>query len=370
MPDSSIPPDRSAPPARSAGSVTPDSPVQRRVVEVAGVPGPSRRPRARALAAAAAAATAALLVAAVVMPSGADAAPAAPPAAHAADDTALAAAGPDSAEPALAVVDDAVKELYGLSGKLRVRFVAPARSLEVPALARLFGDSALRNPGVHPLVAAAADRPFNVITLVPFEEKVRGRLGSYRMGFWPDERGTSRTAAYDNPPGFIRVTRDNQDTNVSEHFRLRDFLTKDQATVWPKYLVLREELLDKLELVIAELEASGTPVRHVSVMSGFRTPQYNQQGVGAGGRAQNSRHQYGDAADVFVDNDRNGRLDDLNGDGRVDMRDVRVMLDAVERVERRYPSLVGGAGMYRATSAHGPFVHVDVRGSRARWGTS
>ena len=137
--------------------------------------------------------------------------------------------------------------------------------------------------------------------------------------------------------------------------------------MWPKYLVLREALLDKLELTIAELERSGTPVRHVSVMSGFRTPQYNDQGVGAGGRAQNSRHQYGDAADVFVDNDRNGRLDDLNGDGRVDTRDVRVMVAAVERVEQRYPSLVGGAGVYKANSAHGPFVHVDVRGSRARW---
>jgi len=265
---------------------------------------------------------------------------------------------------------EGMEELYGLSGKLRARIFALARSVQVPALARLFGDPTFSAPGVHPVDLVAADRPLNVITLVPFEEKVKGRLGSYRMGFWPDERGTSRTAAYDNPPGFIRVTCDNQDIRLSEHFRIRDFLTKDQAAVWPKYLVLREELIDKLELVISELEATGTPVRNVSVMSGFRTPQYNQQGVGAGGRAQNSRHQYGDAADVFVDNDRDGRLDDLNGDGRVDMRDVRVMLDAVERVERRHPELIGGAGMYRATSAHGPFVHVDVRGSRARWGVS
>ncbi len=263
-----------------------------------------------------------------------------------------------------------MEELYGLSGKLRARIFSPARSIHVPVLAQLFGDPALREPGVHSVDLAATGGPLTVITLVPFEEKVKGRLGTYRMGFWPFEQGTARASAYDNPPGFIRVTLDNQDTRVSEHFRLRDFLTKDQATVWPKYLVLREELIDKLELVIAELEASGTPVGNVSVMSGFRTPQYNQQGVGAGGRAQNSRHQYGDAADFFVDNDGNGRLDDLNGDGRVDMRDVRVMLEAVERVERRYPSLVGGAGMYEATSAHGPFVHVDVRGNRARWGIS
>ncbi|MHB1222633.1 MAG: YcbK family protein [Gemmatimonadaceae bacterium] len=313
-------------------------------------------------------------VAAVLIPTGADAAslstvPAATVAAPGTVPVATGAADSVTIDGG-ALPADISEELYGLSGKLRARFVAPSRSLRIPAIARLFGDSALRSPGLHPVASAAPDRPFSVITLVPFEEKVRGRLGSYRMGFWPDERGAASAAAYDNPPGFIRVTRENQDTQVSEHFRLRDFLTKDQAAVWPKYLVLREELVDKLELVIADLESRGTTVRHVSVMSGFRTPQYNQRGVGAGGRAQNSRHQYGDAADFFVDNDRNGRLDDLNGDGRVDMRDVRVMLDAVERVERRHPSLLGGAGMYRATSAHGPFVHVDVRGNRARWGVS
>ncbi|HEX5580985.1 MAG TPA: D-Ala-D-Ala carboxypeptidase family metallohydrolase [Gemmatimonadaceae bacterium] len=259
------------------------------------------------------------------------------------------------------------EELYGRSGKLRARFVAPKRDLEVAAISRLFGQQALATPGVHTAAEGTTERPFSLITLVPFEQKVRGRIGSYRMGFWPAEQGRARSAAYGRPEGFIQVTKENQDTHVSEHFRLRDFLTKDQFAVWPKYLVLREELIDKLELVIQELEASGTSVKHVSVMSGFRTPQYNANGGNTAGRASNSRHQYGDAADVFVDNDRNGRLDDLNGDGRVDTRDVQVMIAAVERVERRYPDLVGGAGVYRATSAHGPFIHVDVRGSRARW---
>jgi hypothetical protein len=37
-------------------------------------------------------------------------------------------------------------------------------------------------------------------------------------------------------------------------------------------------------------------------------------------------------------------------------------------VEQRYPDLVGGVAPYKATRAHGPFVHVDVRGERARWG--
>jgi hypothetical protein len=256
--------------------------------------------------------------------------------------------------------------LFGRSGKLRARLVSEARALDLTYLARLLGDSAGREPDVYTLAESVTTRPFSFIRLLPFGAKVNGRIGSYRVGVWPSERRDPSR----NPSGFIRVTRENQETLVSEHFRLRDFLTHDQQGVWPKYLVLREELLDKLELVIADLNAHGTPVRHVHVMSGFRTPQYNVRGVGAGGRAQDSRHQYGDAADVFVDNDQDGWMDDLNGDGRVDHRDAQVIIDAADRVERAYPDLVGGAGRYRATRAHGPFAHIDARGARARWGNS
>ena len=200
----------------------------------------------------------------------------------------------------------------------------------------------------------------------PFTAKVNGRIGQYLMGFWPGERGRVTKGAYQNPDGFVEVTADNQNTVISEHFRLRDFVTHDQPGTWPKYVVLRENLVDKLELVIQELEKQGVVVRHMTVMSGFRTPQYN--GPGGDGRSGVSRHMYGDAADVFVDNNGDGRMDDLNADGRSDYRDARVILAAAERVERQYPRLAGGVGVYRATSSHGPFAHVDVRGWRARWG--
>ena len=262
-------------------------------------------------------------------------------------------------------VDDS---LLGRSGKLLFRYLRPTRPLALTYLSKLFGDSASRVPGVYRVAEGMTGKPFSFITLVPFERKHGGTLGAYRIGFWPGERRRSVSDAYGNPEGFITVTRDNQDTQVSEHFRLRDFLTKDQHQTWPKYLVLREELIDKLELVIAELERSGVEVRHMSVMSGFRTPQYNAAGGERSGRSSVSRHMYGDAADVFVDNDRNGQMDDLNRDGRVNARDADVIVRAVERVEAAHPELTGGAGLYRATRAHGPFAHIDVRGNRARWG--
>ena len=258
-----------------------------------------------------------------------------------------------------------VDSLKGLSQKLRARILSPSKAAGIAVLRELFGDSVPHRAGVF---AADAGSSFHFITMRPFADKVKGRIGAYRIGFFPSERHVVRSAAYRNPEGFVEVTAENQNTAVSEHFRLRDFLTHDQVQVWPKYLVLREPLVDKLELVIAELARSGIPVSRLRIMSGFRTPQYNAEGVGAGGRVQDSRHQYGDAADVYVVNSARDWMSDLNGDGRVDSRDARVIAAAAERVEQKNPQLVGGVGVYRATSAHGPFVHIDVRGTRARWG--
>jgi hypothetical protein len=243
----------------------------------------------------------------------------------------------------------------GLACAGLVALLAPAIGMGASPSARY-----APNPG-----AEIAD--LRLITLVPFAAKREGRIGSYRLGFWPYERGGAPSAAYANPAGFLEVTRENVGLRVSPHFTLGDFLTKDQPAVWPKYLVLAAGLVDKLELVIAELEHEGYPVLHLAVMSGFRTPRYNQAGGETSGRGSLSRHMYGDATDVFVDNDRDGWTDDVDRDGRVDIRDAEVVAQAAERAEARRPDLVGGVGIYPATAAHGPFTHVDVRGRRARW---
>jgi uncharacterized protein YcbK (DUF882 family) len=108
-------------------------------------------------------------------------------------------------------------------------------------------------------------------------------------------------------------------------------------------------------------------VEHVHVMSGFRTPRYNSGGGNTQGRANLSRHMYGDASDVYVDNNRDGQPDDITGDRRVTVADAEKFARAAERVESEYRSLVGGIGVYVACCGHGPFTHIDVRGSRARW---
>ena len=267
------------------------------------------------------------------------------------------------AAPAAATHDIPLADsLLGISGKLRARFLPPS---EAAQLQRALGSARQAVPRTDTEQRIAA---LTVLPIVPFGDKVHGRVGLYRMGYWPGEKRSVRSESYVNPLGFLQVTPDNQDLYVSEHFQLRDFVTKDQVDVWPKYLVLRESLIDKLELTIDELRLMGYPVTHLTVMSGFRHPSYNQRGVGRGGRAEDSRHQFGDAADVFADNDRDGMLDDLDGDGRVTIRDGNLIAKAVQRVETKYPALTGGMGRYHATHAHGPFVHLDVRGNAARWG--
>ncbi|HEY0969450.1 MAG TPA: hypothetical protein VGE02_00595 [Gemmatimonadales bacterium] len=225
-------------------------------------------------------------------------------------------------------------------------------------------------PGIWRLVlrAGSALRPvtdFAVITRRPLSARRDGRVGLYYIGSWPTERSPRR--GYTTPSGFIEVTRENQDTHVSDHFELRDFLTKGQEDVWPKYLVLDMQLVDKLELVLDDLQSRGVDVSGVRVMSGFRTPRYNATGGNTAGRASLSRHMYGDASDVYIDSDGDGWMDDINRDGRVDTGDARYLAAAAERVERKYPTLIGGIGIYSAGPGHGPFVHIDTRGYRARW---
>lgn len=278
-------------------------------------------------------------------------------------------AAPLAAQNGPAAGDSALARAFvGRSGALRALFVHPAETprFEIGALTRLFGDSSQLAPGVYSVDDSLTRQRYSLISLLPFSAKQGSRIGTYHIGFWPGER---RGALDERPAGFVEVTVENQDTHVSEHFRLRDFLTHDQQPVWPKYLVLREELVEKLELVMRELRGMGVSNPHLVIMSGFRTPQYNAKGLRRG-RARDSRHQYGDAADVYVDANGDGRMDDLNGDRKVTKADATLLLKAFERVEAQYPDLVGGMAVYKATRSHGPFVHVDVRGERARWGRS
>ena len=267
--------------------------------------------------------------------------------------------GADTASTALLIPDT----LFGRSGSVRFVALSAAEANAFPRLLDTFGDTILMNAGTYAVMAAG--EPFTLFVMRPFAHKRGEMLGFYRLGWWPAERWMM-AANYLNPDGFVEVQPGNVETRLSEHFRLADFLTHDQQTVWPKYVVLEERLIDKLELVLRELGDRGIDNGRVVVLSGFRAPYYNDLRIDEGA-ARASRHQFGDAADIIIDADGNGQMDDLNGDRRIDLRDLSTIGVAVASVERRYPELIGGLGTYAAMGPSGPFAHIDVRGTSARW---
>ena len=206
----------------------------------------------------------------------------------------------------------------------------------------------------------------HAFVVVPAEEVRDGRLRGYRIGAYPS-RPFRDLPAYRPPTGFVEVTEANRGTRLSPHFTLEQFLCK-QESGYPKFVALRVRLLLKLEYLLQRVNASGIEADTFAVLSGFRTPFYNR----AIGNVANSRHQWGDAADVFVDiAPRDGWMDDLDSDGSIDVDDARLLYRIFEGAAGRpeHGELTGGLGVYGPNPVRGPFVHVDARGYRARWGS-
>lgn len=223
-------------------------------------------------------------------------------------------------------------------------------------------------PGLYPIQVGATDGGKSIMlqafVMVPFDELQGGLLNGYRIGRYP-EKPLRGLADYLPPAGFIEVTRENENALVSPHFRLGQFLCKQTAGS-RKYIVLNKRLPLALEYILKRVNEAGLRATTFTIMSGYRTPAYNA----SLGNVQYSMHQWGGAADIFIDENGDGIMDDLNGDRRSDFRDAELLYRLIDEASAlpEAQGLIGGLGKYRATSAHGPFVHVDVRqGRKARW---
>jgi peptidase M15-like protein len=221
--------------------------------------------------------------------------------------------------------------------------------------------------GLYPLwvrdSASGETVTLNAFVLVPMP--TAATIGEFMVGRY-EQRPLRGNPSYARPVGFVEVTEANRGTLVAPHFTIGQFVSK-QSGGYPKYLVLRERLLLKLEMLLEEVRSTGIPANTFGILSGYRTPFYNRS---IGNETRYSRHVYGDAADIYVDDDGDGAMDDLNGDGQTTLDDARALGDVVEGLSQRswYQPFEGGLGLYKANRAHGPFVHVDVRGHPARWG--
>jgi hypothetical protein len=276
------------------------------------------------------------------------------------------------------------RNAFGRSGAVKVRLALPSERVEFPIAIAGGGDSlsyqwvsamdsstaepareltaaptvAPARPGIYRLaIMRGAAREIlsepTLAVMVPFSRKLGDQLNGYRIGWYLAERSGG---GYDRPAGFIEVRPEMLDLQITRHLKLADFVTHDdQGDVWPKYVALNPRLLDKLELIFTDLGSRVRPGLAVDMRSGFRSPSHNARVENA---ARDSRHQYGDAADLAVDAD---------GDGRITMTDELLVLLAVERVEEKHPDLVGGLGLYTSRRFRNPYVHIDARGKRSRW---
>jgi len=247
------------------------------------------------------------------------------------------------------------------AGSLPFQFRTP-EGLAPPVTPGRWQWTAPRETGAVPLrIESLSDGDaisLNVLVIHPFDAVENGSMNGFRIGEYRLSRDRSP------PPGFIEAHPEVLGLRVAPGFVLRQFLPHQPGN--PRYLALSEALLLKLEAVLEEVKASGIEARTLHVMSGFRTPFYNRA---IGNTTDASRHLWGDAADIFIDETGNGRMDDLTGNGSGGHEDALLLHQIVERVEARGEPHVrpGGLHIYRANAVRGPFLHVDARGVPARW---
>jgi len=215
--------------------------------------------------------------------------------------------------------------------------------------------------GLCQLIAACgtATKRINAFVMVPYDSLKNGYLKGVRIGKYPS---SSPFPNFTRPRGFIMVTPEVLDVPVSARYLLRDFVPR-QPDGFPRYMALREELLIKLELLTDLVQRRGYRCDKLTCISGFRPPFHNRRNRAG----RNSAHIYGGAADLIVDANNDGRMDDLNRDGAVNRRDSKLLAGLVDELEDQHPELVGGCGWYSRTRNRGPFIHVDVRGAPSRW---
>ncbi len=201
-------------------------------------------------------------------------------------------------------------------------------------------------------------RVFRLQPLAPNQQ----RMGNFQIGRYPQASVGRRGLNYAPPPGLIKADPALLSEQVSTHFTLGQFISRQQPSdSAPKYLILTTPLLETLEHLIQTLHSHGWRGQTLTILSGYRTPYHNQ----AVGGAAHSRHIYGDAVDLIPDADGDGEMDDLNDDGRGDREDVEWLIAMLMR--RAIPATMGGAGSYETAGTAGAFLHLDTRGLPADW---
>ena len=216
---------------------------------------------------------------------------------------------PAPTRPSAAYLTDAtlnalIGELRGASGKLRVedqsrrarrstRIRSPkAPTLRVEAAERRAARTRrrARESGGSPSRSARRIKPISDFSLIAVHPRSReaeraasacttSATGRARRAATSRRRRRRRPTRYLPPSGFIEVTQQNADTRVSEHFqaaRLPHARSAERVAQVPR--ARDAERGQAGARAAATSRSAASTCRGVTVMSGFRTPQYNEGG--------------------------------------------------------------------------------------------
>ena len=123
---------------------------------------------------------------------------------------------------------------------------------------------------------------------------------------------------------------------LEKNFSLHEFRCKDGTDV-------PDELIDNVRELCVNLQILRDYIdKPITIISGYRSPEYNTKIKGA----KRSQHMSARAADIIVP-----------GMTSLEVRDIIIQLIKEGKMVK------GGVGIYPT------FVHYDVRGYNARWGS-
>lgn len=204
----------------------------------------------------------------------------------------------------------------------------------------------------------------NVFVLHPFSEKKGVYINGFKIGHYPSIP-PDKELHYSIPKGFLKIEESLLDLKVTPHFKMEQLLTK-QRNQCPQYIVIKEKLLLKMEYLLKEVNNSGYEVDTFGIVSLYRSPYFNKK---LGNQTDLSRHLFGDAVDIYIDNDNDNWMDDLNSDGKINKVDANVLFNIAQKFDQQkeYKFLQGGLSSYKGNGVRGPFIHIDTRGFHVNW---
>lgn len=158
-------------------------------------------------------------------------------------------------------------------------------------------------------------------------------IGSARAGIdYVNRKRAGQTLVPDQPE--IKPV----EQNFTKNFTLSEFACNDGTPVPKEYIPNAQELATNLQVLRDHYN------KPIVITSAYRHPEYNKS---VGGK-ENSQHLFAKAADIRIE-----------GVSPVDLAEQIETFIAQGKMKQ------GGIGVYTSQN----FVHYDIRGTRARWGS-